>query len=238
MSKERDWENWDEAGVAQTIESYWAGSAHEKAHRETLADLCTLYIPSPDLDVLEVGCGTGRVYEQLVPRLIPNERYTGVDVSGKMLEIGRRKFPQARFLLGDGYGLQFPDRSFDVTLSFEVLGHVPEIGSFLHELIRVTRRTAVFTVWPAAHGVDEDRHVLNGQSFLYREYSHAYVYQQILEAAPDARLEMEVGVISAGCWAYVLHRRDEAGAGLHFSRLFPVYGYQQRLVAALTAAPD
>jgi SAM-dependent methyltransferase len=233
METKRDWERWDEEGVAQAIESFWAGSAYEKAHRETLARLCSLYIPSPDVDVLEVGCGTGLIYELLVPGVIPNERYTGVDVSEEMLAIGRRKHPRARFLAGDGYGLRFGDREFDVTLA--LAGHLPEIGPFLRELVRVTRGTAIFTVWPAAGEVVEKRESIRGASFLHREYPHAYLYRQIQEWLPDIALEMEVGVLHAASWAYVLRRR-EGPASLAFTRLFPVFGYQDRLVEELGKA--
>ncbi|MEA2604228.1 MAG: hypothetical protein QOF89_5220 [Acidobacteriota bacterium] len=219
----RHWERWDGDGVAETIESYWLQSSYEKIHRDMLADLCALYLPTPDLDVLEVGCGTGLIYERLVPRLLSNERYTGVDVSESMLAIGRRKFPAARFLAGDGYGLRFADGAFDVVLCFEVLGHLPEIGTLLRELVRVSRRTVVFTVWPAPDGVVETGETVRGESFLHRQYSHAYLYEQIQRALPDVALEMEVGVLSAQCWAYVLHRRPGPG-GLAFTRLFPVPG--------------
>jgi ubiquinone/menaquinone biosynthesis C-methylase UbiE len=229
--EERDWERWDGQGVAETIESYWLGSAHERVHRETLAELCALYL-SPGLDVLEVGCCTGLIYERLVPRLIPNERYTGVDVSEEMLAIGRRKFPWARLLAGDGYGLRFADGAFDVVLCFEVLGHLPAITPLLRELARVSRQTVIFTVWPAVAGVVETHESVRGERFLHRQYSHAYLYEQILAALPDVRLEMEVGVLHAECWAYVLHRREGPG-GLAFTRLFPVPGYQQRLLQAV-----
>ena len=220
----RDWERWDGEGVAETIESCWTGSAFERAHRERLAALCAPYLAGPGLEVLEVGCGTGLIYEQLVPRLIPNERYTGVDVSESMLAIGRRKFPGARFLSGDGFSLRFGDGAFDVTLAFEVLGHLPEIGPFLRELVRVSRRTAIFTVWPAVDGVVEGEERIEGARFLHRRYSHAWLCEQIervLPGVPDVALEMEVGILSAEIWAYVLHRRPGPG-GLVFSHLFPV----------------
>lgn len=232
---ERDWENWDGEGVAETIESYWLGSAHERVHREVLADLCVPYLSAPGTEALEVGCGTGMIYERLVPRLLPNERYTGVDVSERMLEIGRRKFPAARLLAGDGYGLSFPDRAFDVVLCFEVLGHLPEIGTLLREMVRVARKTVIFTVWPAPEGVIETREPVRGESFLHRQYSHAYLYEQILKALPGMPLEMEVGILHEECWAYVLHRREGSPGwnGLAFTRLFPVPGYQRRVREAL-----
>jgi len=227
-----DWQLWDTAGVAEEIESYWQGARLETIHREVLADLCALYIPSPGLDVLEVGCGTGRIYERLVPRLVPDERYTGVDVSERMLAIAREKFPQGRFLAGDGYGLKFPDGAFDVALAFEVLGHLPEIGLLLREMVRVTRKTAIFTVWPAADGVVESREEIRGASFLHRQYSHAYILQQVLDWLPGVALDMEVGILHADCWAYVLRRREGPG-GLAVTRLFPVPGYMGRLLKIL-----
>jgi ubiquinone/menaquinone biosynthesis C-methylase UbiE len=225
---ERDWENWNGDGVAEAIETYWRRSPHEHAHREVLAALSAPYLRAPDQDVLEVGCGTGLVYERLVPRLIANERYTGVDVSERMLAIGRQAFPQARLLAGDGYGLRFGDGAFDVVLCFEVLGHLPEIGKLLREMMRVARKTVVFTIWPAVEGVVETTETVRGERFLHRQYSHAYLYQQILDSLPDVALEMEVGVLREGCWAYVLHRRPGPDR-LAFTRLFPVPGYDEHL---------
>jgi hypothetical protein len=98
----------------------------------------------------------------------------------------------------------------------------------------VARKTVIFTVWPAAEGVVETREPVRGERFLHRQYSHAYLYQQILEFLPDVALEMEVAVLYEGCWAYVLHRREGAGR-LAFTRLFPVPGYARYLAQASQA---
>ena len=227
-----EWQLWDQPGIAETIEGLWQESLHETVHRDALAVLCSGYLTSPDLEVLEVGCGTGRIYERLVPRLVSNESYTGVDISESMLEIARAKFPQGRFLAGDGYGLGFEDGAFDVVLAFEVLGHLPEIGTFLRELVRVSRKAAIFTVWPAAEGVVEGREEIRGASFLHRQYSHAYLLRQIRDQLPGVPLDVEIGILHADCWAYVLRRREGAG-GLAMTRLFPVPGFLQRFAEAL-----
>ena len=92
------------------------------------------------------------------------------------------------------------------------------------ELARVARRTAIFTVWPAADedgGVVESQEEILGARFLHRQYSHDYLLGQIREHLPDAALDLEVGILGAGCRAYALRRR-EGSPGLALTRWFPV----------------
>jgi len=232
---ERPWERWDDDGVAEEIERYWAESPHEANHRQSLADLCALYLGSPPTSVLEVGCGTGRIYERLVPALIPASAYTGVDTSEAMLAIARRRHPEGNFRRGDAFELGCGGGAFDVVLCFEVLGHLPAIGAVLRELVQASRRTAIFTVWPAAAGVVEQSDQIRGARFLQRAYSHAYLYEQVRQALPGRGIEMEVTVLHEECWAYALHRRDALG-DLAFTRLVPVRGYTRRLREMLPVA--
>ena len=85
-------------------------------------------------DVLEVGCGTGLVLMRIREFA---RTATGVDLSPGMLEKA-----QARGLsvqLGSATELPFDSNRFDVTCSFKVLAHVPEIEKALSEMARVTR---------------------------------------------------------------------------------------------------
>lgn len=87
-----------------------------------------------DGDVLEVGCGTGLVLERIARFA---RRAQGVDLSAGMLELAK-----ARGLVvqqGSATELPFEDNSFDVTCSFKVLAHVPNIHLALSEMARVTR---------------------------------------------------------------------------------------------------
>jgi ubiquinone/menaquinone biosynthesis C-methylase UbiE len=89
-------------------------------------------------DVLEVGCGTGLVLERI-------SRFArtacGVDLSPGMLEKARQRGLDVRE--GTATKLPFEDEAFDVTCSFKVLAHVPEIQAALIEMARVTRRGGV-----------------------------------------------------------------------------------------------
>src|ERR1700728_2483987 len=85
-------------------------------------------------DVLECGCGTGLLLERIA-RFARTAK--GIDLSPGMLELARGRGLDVRE--GSVTQLPFDDASFDVTCSFKVLAHVPEIGKALAEMARVTR---------------------------------------------------------------------------------------------------
>jgi ubiquinone/menaquinone biosynthesis C-methylase UbiE len=85
-------------------------------------------------DVLEVGCGTGLVLLRLREFA---RRATGVDLSPGMLEKAQQRGLDVK--LGSATELPFENDQFDVTCSFKVLAHVPEIEKALAEMARVTR---------------------------------------------------------------------------------------------------
>lgn len=201
-----DWQQWDVEGVAERIEEHWRASPFEVAHRAALGDLCARYLISRELRVLEVGCGTGRVYEQLVPRLLPDDGYVGVDISGRMLAIAQQRFPGGRFHQGDGSALALADGAVDYALAFEVLGHLPDIQPLIRELGRVSRRGFLFTVWPAAEeeGV-VDRHEQIGQArFLHRRYPSSRLMSELAAALPEKAHDVETATLDFATWAYVV----------------------------------
>jgi ubiquinone/menaquinone biosynthesis C-methylase UbiE len=85
-------------------------------------------------DVLEVGCGTGLVLLRIreFARLA-----RGVDLSPGMLSKAKARGLDVQ--LGSATELPFEANQFDVTCSFKVLAHVPEIENALAEMARVTR---------------------------------------------------------------------------------------------------
>lgn len=87
-----------------------------------------------NLDVLEVGCGTGLV----LSRIATFARVAkGVDFSPRMLEKARKRGLDV--VEGSATELPFEDRTFDVTCSFKVLAHILDIECALSEMARVTR---------------------------------------------------------------------------------------------------
>ena len=89
-------------------------------------------------DVLDVGCNTGYGTLRFAPVA---ERVVGIDVSPRAIDAARQRATGGRpeFVLGGGFDLPFPDASFDLVTSFQVLEHVPDPVAFLRELARVAR---------------------------------------------------------------------------------------------------
>ena len=89
-------------------------------------------------DVLDVGCNTGYGTLRFTPVA---RRVVGVDVSPRAIDAARRRAPGGRpeFVLTTGFDLPFPDDSFDLVTSFQVLEHVPDPIAYLGEIKRVTR---------------------------------------------------------------------------------------------------
>src|SRR5262249_1010049 len=102
----RSWENWDVEGVAHLVEALWQNET-ENAYRDELAELVRTNAQIPSPFILEVGCGTGLVYEKLLSTFGGQLQYIGVDTSLNMLSLARHKFPDALFLYGDGNELVF-----------------------------------------------------------------------------------------------------------------------------------
>jgi ubiquinone/menaquinone biosynthesis C-methylase UbiE len=136
----------DASGTEQANRSYYDAFSQRYDHRrgrndpggyhdlldELEADFVQRF--ATGRDVLEVGCGTGLVLERIA-RFARTAR--GVDLSPGMLERARERGLDV--VEGSATGLPFDDESFDVTCSFKVLAHIPDIATALGEMARVTR---------------------------------------------------------------------------------------------------
>src|SRR3954452_9211021 len=80
---------------------------------------------APDATILDVGCGTGRVTEQLF-ELVPDGRVLAVDQSQDMVALARERLgPRAEVWCQDVLELQL-DAEVDVVFSTATLHWVPD----------------------------------------------------------------------------------------------------------------
>jgi len=167
-------------GYDGAAERYVAWSAGDRA-RERYTGYLLEALP-PGARVLDLGCGAG------VPtarRLSERYEVTGVDISGRQIELARRNAPDARFIRADMAALDFPPGSFDAVVAFYSIVHVPR-GEHAGLLRRISSwlRPGGLLVALMGHGdweggVEEDW--LGGP--MYFSHHDAKTNQEIVEAA-------------------------------------------------------
>jgi len=84
--------------------------------------------------VLELGCGTGLILQRVAK--VARDA-VGIDLSEGMAQRARERGLDVR--IGNVCELPFDDGEFDLTYSFKVLAHVPEVEEALREAARVTK---------------------------------------------------------------------------------------------------
>ena len=95
--------------------------------------------------LLDAGCGEGFVAD-ILQTAIPDAKITGFDVQEDCVKLAQLRNPRGAFSVGDIYNIGFPDDSFDVVYSFEVLEHLHEPDRALRELARVAKQAVVLSV--------------------------------------------------------------------------------------------
>ncbi len=125
----------------------------DRSWRRRTSKLITERHPST---ILDVATGTADLAIRMA-KDNPSAFLTGVDLSEKMLEIGRSKIAKKRLShritleKGDALGLPFPDNSFDaVTVAFGVRNFADREGG-LREMTRVCRAGGVVAVLEFSH---------------------------------------------------------------------------------------
>lgn len=83
-----------------------------------------------DLDILEVGCGSG----WFSPQLVRFGRVTATDLSDEVLDRSAKRWPSVSFTAGDFMALDFGKDTFDAIVTLEVLSHVFEQKAFIRKL--------------------------------------------------------------------------------------------------------
>lgn len=91
-------------------------------------EILTQFVKDGDR-VLDIGCGNGRLYQLFKdlsrPLKMQNVDYTGVDISEKLIEIAKEKYPKGKFFVADMISLPFKNEKFDVIFSLVAFHHLP-----------------------------------------------------------------------------------------------------------------
>jgi ubiquinone/menaquinone biosynthesis C-methylase UbiE len=118
---------------------------------------------APGARVADLGCGSG-AFTHLLART--GYCSVGLDISAKLVEVGRRKYPDIEFLAGDIEHLPFADESLDGVLLSGVVHHFPDPSRCAAETFRVLR--------PGGRFVAFDPNRMNPFMWLYRDHASPF----------------------------------------------------------------
>jgi ubiquinone/menaquinone biosynthesis C-methylase UbiE len=129
-----------------------------EASDRLLDTFVTLSGLTPGARVADLGCGSG-AFSHLLAR--KGYACVGLDISPKLVELGRRKYPDVELIEGDVEHLPFPDASLDGILLSAIVHHLPDPSRCAAEVFRVLR--------PGGRFVAFDPNRMNPFMWLYRD---------------------------------------------------------------------
>jgi ubiquinone/menaquinone biosynthesis C-methylase UbiE len=117
----------------------------------------------PGARVADLGCGSG-VFTDLLDR--QGYDAIGLDISPKLIALGKVKYPKVEFLEGDVEHLPFPSSSLDGILLSGLVHHLPDPMLCAAEVFRVLKPGGTFVAF--------DPNRMNPFMYLYRDRSSPF----------------------------------------------------------------
>ena len=120
------------------------------------------------LQVLDIGCGTGRISRQLDA----GTQLTGLDICPEMLTIYQEHFPHANVVRASATDTGLPDAAFDLIIAELLLIHLPDPVPFYIEMERLLKPggALIFSITPQRR---EPTLKTDTQKFRIKAYNHS-----------------------------------------------------------------
>jgi len=87
------------------------------------------YLTEVNKKILDVGCSTGTCAGTIFD--MEKNKYTGIDLDSKYIQIAAKRFPKGNFAVMNGQQLGFPDIFFDIIFLNATIHHMPD------EIVRI-----------------------------------------------------------------------------------------------------
>ncbi len=100
------------------------------------------------LDILDLGCGTGVLFDMLRRKVGDAGSVTGVDFSIRMAQRAYRNFPfsNVNVVDADAAMLPFADSTFDIVIAYSAFPHFSDQQKVIDETHRVLKQGARFYI--------------------------------------------------------------------------------------------
>ena len=142
----------------------------------------------PDMDVLDVACGTGVMFDYYLERSVSS--ITGIDISPEMAKIAAEKYAgedRVRVICGDVEEHSF-DRKFDRIVVYNAFPHFPYPKRLIKTLAGLLKESGRLTI---AHG--QSREAIDGHhSGAASKVSNGLMPAENLKRIFDAYFDVEV----------------------------------------------
>ncbi|MBN8873275.1 MAG: methyltransferase domain-containing protein [Rhodospirillales bacterium] len=142
------------------------------ATQEVIAWLRSARWLRPDMDVLDLGCGIGRLIAELASQA---RSVTGLDVSARMIAEATRRcagWTNVRLLVGSGHDLaELANASQDLVLAVDSVPYLVQAGvADLHaaEIARVLRPNGVWVILNLAYGWPREAEIATATAWCER----------------------------------------------------------------------
>lgn len=126
--------------IDKTLNQYGANHDFFMQHKTWLIEklLKEYQYQISDLDLLDVGCGVGKLHAYLKDKF---NTVSGIDISKGSIDVARRTYPDLRYDVYDGHKIPYDDNSVDMTLAAGVFHHVlpQERSELASEMLRVLK---------------------------------------------------------------------------------------------------
>jgi trans-aconitate methyltransferase len=120
------------------LKNQWNAELYQSEHAfvwqygESLIELLS---PQSGERILDLGCGTGQLTEQIA---VAHAQVVGIDRSPTMIETARQNYPDLEFLVADAQNFQV-DRPFDAVFSNAVLHWIPDPDRAIHSIYQALK---------------------------------------------------------------------------------------------------
>ena len=110
--------------------------------RSVISALSSLNVDPVCAKVLDVGCGGGGSFINLLKCGFLPENFTGIDILEERILKAKRQFSNVNFVLGDASKMQFQDETFDIVTESTMFTQLTDDSlahSITGEMVRVTK---------------------------------------------------------------------------------------------------
>jgi ubiquinone/menaquinone biosynthesis C-methylase UbiE len=178
--------------------------------------------------VADLGCGSGAFTELLRQA---GFSVVGLDISPKLVAVGRNKYPGLELIEGDAENLPFESESVDGVLLSGLVHHFPNPRRVAAEVYRVLR--------PAGRFVAFDPNRMNPFMWLYRDHASPFyssigvtenerpiLVWRVAAIFRDAGFRVQTDYLAGLAYRHVASKRTQG--------LLPIYNFIDNVVFNLT----